>query len=164
MQADKVIANFLVTKTLPSVLISSLLRHMEFIPLFFCSLLIQEQKNMEKWLKGKECQGKNYYVNQNKPILTYFYVSYAQLPCSNYPRLFHWVWVVVYVTYQRGFIFICYHFHWPQVSWRSELRNLKGDASRFVWQNRLPHFLCAVWNMKPLGDKGIFFFWSMCIL
>lgn len=46
-------------------------------------------------------------------------------------------------------------------------RSLKGDASRFVWQNRL--FLClncqsAVWSLKSYGAKGIFFFTSAWIL
>lgn len=47
-----------------------------------------------------------------------------------------------------------------------DLRHMKEDESRSVWQNRLSFYLnClrAVWSMKPLGNKGTFFFTSTWI-
>lgn len=47
-----------------------------------------------------------------------------------------------------------------------DLRHVKEDESRSVWQNRLSFYLnClrTVWSMKPLGKKGTFFFTSTWI-
>lgn len=100
------------------MLTSPLLTHTEFTPCFFV-LCFFRNRRVCKTLRGKRGPEKKWpQVRINSFWLTFMYLLPSR-PAVITTRLFHWDWGLGYVTYQRPFISICYHFHWLRVSWRS---------------------------------------------